>query len=284
MRHGAFFRCLFGPVYFILCAHPTVSLSSMNLSGATTVDRYLLQRHGQTDANAAGIIQGSSDFSRLSPTGCAQAAALSRSPVWKAISDDAGSLRIDRVFVSPLARARDTLDILLDGWGEATRLSCPERGGAVALPSLREIDLYGWEGRSKTDLRRDEPVAFDAWQRGDADAMVLSHRGADGSVRRHRPLWELWERASSCWVALAAGEVGTENRTTLVSCHGSLGMALLGTAAGVRNPGDFFRKFEFPNCGVVEVEWVRGEEVARRWRVLYPDCAVGSWNVWQEIE
>eukprot|EP00588_Corethron_pennatum_P009174 CAMPEP_0194272126 /NCGR_PEP_ID=MMETSP0169-20130528/5769_1 /TAXON_ID=218684 /ORGANISM="Corethron pennatum, Strain L29A3" /LENGTH=264 /DNA_ID=CAMNT_0039014711 /DNA_START=242 /DNA_END=1036 /DNA_ORIENTATION=- len=264
-------------------------MSSTNPSGATTVDRYLLQRHGQTDANAAGIIQGSSDFSRLTPTGRAQAAELSRSPVWNTLSDDDGPLRIDRVFVSPLARARETLDILLDGFGEAARAgtapSCPGRGDAVALRSLREIDLYGWEDRSKTDLRTDEPVAFDAWKRGDADAMVLSHRGgADGSVRRHRPLWELWERASSCWVALAVDEVGTEKRTTLVSCHGSLGMALLGTAAGVRNPRDFFRKFEFPNCGVVEVEWVRGEEVAKRWRVLYPDCVVGSWDVWQEIE
>ena len=43
--------------------------------------RYLLLRHGQTDANAEGRIQGTSDFSRLTALGEAQAAAAGASPL-----------------------------------------------------------------------------------------------------------------------------------------------------------------------------------------------------------
>ena len=41
--------------------------------GSGVVRRYILLRHGQTDMNAAGIIQGSSDRSRLTPLGRTQA-------------------------------------------------------------------------------------------------------------------------------------------------------------------------------------------------------------------
>ena len=35
-------------------------------------------------------------------------------------------------------------------------------------------------------------------------------------------------------------------------------------------PEEAFRKFEFPNCGVAEVIWNPGEQLARMWRWVYP--------------
>lgn len=63
--------------------------------------RWLLLRHGQTDFNADGRVQGSSDIARLSDEGRRQAAAVG---AFLATS------RIDKIYVSPLARAQETLD------------------------------------------------------------------------------------------------------------------------------------------------------------------------------
>ena len=63
--------------------------------------RWLLLRHGQTDFNADGRVQGSSDIARLSDEGRRQAAS---------VGAFLATLHIDKVYVSPLARAQETLD------------------------------------------------------------------------------------------------------------------------------------------------------------------------------
>ena len=63
---------------------------------------WLLLRHGQTNFNKEGRIQGSTDFSRLSEEGARQA---------KDVGTFLAGLTIDAVYVSPLSRARETLEI-----------------------------------------------------------------------------------------------------------------------------------------------------------------------------
>ena len=63
--------------------------------------RWLLLRHGQTNFNADGRVQGSSDIARLSDEGRRQAAS---------VGAFLATLHIDKVYVSPLARAQETLD------------------------------------------------------------------------------------------------------------------------------------------------------------------------------
>jgi probable phosphoglycerate mutase len=92
----------------------------------------LLVRHGETDWNALGKLQGHTDRP-LNEYGRRQARALA-----DRLADDE---RIDAVYASDLARARETAEIVGD------RLGLP-----VGLdPDLREKNWGNWEG-----LRADE--------------------------------------------------------------------------------------------------------------------------------
>ena len=61
---------------------------------------------------------------------------------------------------------------------------------------------------------------------------------------------------------------------TLLVCHGSLGQALLCTALGLGESA--WRTHEFPNCGLVEIEWPEEAPRASRWRWRLP--AEGEWQ------
>lgn len=52
---------------------PTQDEAPLRLPSITTRKRVVLVRHGQSTWNAEGRIQGSSDFSELTPKGMAQA-------------------------------------------------------------------------------------------------------------------------------------------------------------------------------------------------------------------
>ena len=209
--------------------------------------RYLILRHGQTDHNRDGLIQGSSDVSRLTEKGQVQARA---SGVALASAND----RITRTFVSPLTRAKQTHELLLE--------SC-ELPPPTILADLREIDLHEWEGRAKAELKLEQPDVYAAWQR-DPLAML---------VGRHRPIVDLWRRAStSVWPAVRLEAI--TDGATLVVCHGSLGQALLCTALGLDESG--WRKFEFPNCGMAEIEWPADARLATQWRWRLPER--GCWR------
>ena len=192
--------------------------------------RYLVLRHGQTDHNRDGIIQGSSDASVLTDAGIAQARAAGAALA--GLSD----LSIARTYVSPLRRAKQTLELL--------RLSCA-LPAPTTLAALREIDLHSWEGRRKSELQRESPAAYAAW-RSDPLAMEV-----DG----HRPIVDLWSRARrDVWPAVrSGGGGGGPSDAALLVCHGSLGQALLCTALGLGEAA--WRTHELPNCGLVEIDW-----------------------------
>ena len=192
--------------------------------------RYLVLRHGQTDHNRDGIIQGSSDASVLTDAGIAQARAAGAALA--GLSD----LSIARTYVSPLRRAKQTFELL--------RLSCA-LPAPTTLAALREIDLHSWEGRRKSELQRESPAAYAAW-RSDPLAMEV-----DG----HRPIVDLWSRARrDVWPAVrSGGGGGGPSDAALLVCHGSLGQALLCTALGLGEAA--WRTHELPNCGLVEIDW-----------------------------
>ena len=204
--------------------------------------RYLILRHGQTNHNAAGIIQGSSDVSRLTDKGEAQARA---SGAAIAQLDD----EIARTYLSPLTRARQTFALLLES---------RELPAATTLDDLREIDLHSWQGRDKTQLKLEQPAAWRAWQ---ADPLALV---VDG----HKPIVDLWARArTSVWPAVRSDAAA--DGATLLVCHGSLGQALLCTSLGLDETA--WRRHEFPNCGLAEVEWPCDAPRATRWRWRLPE-------------
>ena len=97
----------------------------------------LLVRHGETDWNAERRWQGHADVP-LNERGRAQAQALAEQV--------AGDERVDVVYASDLARARETAEIAADRLGVALVLD----------PDLREIDVGSREGRTWDEID-DEP-------------------------------------------------------------------------------------------------------------------------------
>ena len=226
------------------------------------------------------MIQGSSDFSRLTPRGKEQAATAARNAFLLMDSNnnnkhgDQPTTEIKSIFVSPLTRAQETLSILRDNaTGETLVLPNSE----VVLNNLREIDLYVWEGRDKKELQSKFPDAWQAWKEGDPHNFVVKCGYGNDDEQDRYPLLELWDRADEVWKDIKEMETHSENHSSLLVAHGSLGQALLGTAMGW--DATHFRKHEFPNCGLVEVQWDISEtsfqdcKFAQRWRWRWPETS-----------
>jgi XTP/dITP diphosphohydrolase len=111
--------------------------------------RFVLVRHGESEWNALQRWQGQAD-PPLSARGIAQAEALAERL--------RGGL-YDRLLASDLQRARHTAEIL----GRA--LGLPVQGDA----RLRELDVGGWEGRTRSEIEALDADALARFDAGDPD-------------------------------------------------------------------------------------------------------------------
>jgi len=103
----------------------------------------LLVRHGETAWNAERRFQGHAD-PPLNDVGRRQA---------RVLADELAGERIDAVYASDLARARETAAIV------AERRGIP----VVALPELREIDVGEWQGLTWPEIEERYPEGVRAW-------------------------------------------------------------------------------------------------------------------------
>lgn len=99
----------------------------------------LLARHGETDWNLEGRVQGHADRP-LNETGRRQASAL---------ADELEGARVDAVYASDLLRAYETARVVADRRGL----------GVTAVPDLREKDFGSWEGLTDLEVLRRFPDA-----------------------------------------------------------------------------------------------------------------------------
>mmetsp|Transcript_18238 Transcript_18238/g.54225 ORF Transcript_18238/g.54225 Transcript_18238/m.54225 type:complete len:260 (-) Transcript_18238:24-803(-) len=214
---------------------------------SATARRFLLARHGETNFNAEGRIQGTLDASHLTAHGVQQAAGLG---AYIARTERA---RIQRVWCSPMRRARETLAEIEKACADAP---LPE---ATVRHDLREIELHHWEGRLKTEIAAAEAEGWALWRR-DPPAYVTPS-GA-------KPLPDLWDRAVGNWAALREDPA---DGAVLVVSHGALGRCMVAAALG--GGVDTFRtpKFAFDNCNLVEVAWEPDAPAASHWRRLYTE-------------
>jgi broad specificity phosphatase PhoE len=95
------------------------------------VTTLLLVRHGETDWNADGRLQGHTDRS-LNDYGRRQAQQL---------AEALGAEKLDAIYSSDLARARETAEIVAERLGLSVVLD----------PDLREKDWGTWEGLTSTE-------------------------------------------------------------------------------------------------------------------------------------
>lgn len=105
--------------------------------------RIYLIRHGQTDWNAEGKIQGSTDI-ELNETGRQQAACLARGMEKRPVA---------RIFSSPLKRALETAQAIGDSQNVAVEV----------LDELREVDFGAWEGLTWEEVKARYHEEYTRW-------------------------------------------------------------------------------------------------------------------------
>ncbi len=152
--------------------------------------RLVLLRHGQTDYNLAGRMQGHLD-SLLTTVGREQAVAIAPEIV---------RMTPDRLISSDLRRAMHTADIIGDAAGIPVKLD----------PRLRETHLGEWQGSTVGEIEQTWPGAIAYWRSDPAWAPPGGESRID-VVRRCRPVVEELD-----------DEVSGPNATAVLVAHGGM--------------------------------------------------------------
>ncbi len=177
--------------------------------------RLILIRHGESEGNASGVIQGRMDFG-LSPTGVRQA---------HATAAFLAEFEADRVVTSPLRRAAETAGIIAGQLGHEP----------LPMPELMEYDIGHASGLTGAELRQRFPAVFAAAAAGNRPAFP-GEEGRDHFAARLRKALDDLAEAGGTTVAVAHGGVISS------LCHLVVGM-------DVNRPG----AFHVANCSLTEI-------------------------------
>ncbi|MFQ5934300.1 MAG: histidine phosphatase family protein [Dehalococcoidia bacterium] len=137
--------------------------------------RLILVRHGETDANREGRIQGIGN-DPLNATGRSQAAAL---------GEHLETYKLDAVYSSPLARALET----------AEAIARHHNLRPIELKGLQELDIGELDGLTGEEVKERHPDVLEEWMR---DVSSLRMPGGESIV-------ELQDRAWAAVQAIAEG-------------------------------------------------------------------------------
>jgi broad specificity phosphatase PhoE len=177
--------------------------------------RLILVRHGQSEGNASGVMQGRLDFG-LSLLGREQA---------KATAVCLATVRIDRILTSPLARAAETARSIAEPHGIAVE---PE-------PGLLEYDPGPVSGLTGAQIRQIHPEIMASYARGERPKFP----GEEGR-----------EVFSGRIAAVLESLQGTE-KTIVAVAHGGVISAVCSIVLGIEHhrPG----AFQVANCSLTEL-------------------------------
>lgn len=195
------------------------------------VVRIYLIRHGQTDWNARGLIQGQTDVS-LSPAGMRQAQSLAR---------QMGSVRLHAVVSSPLARARETARPIAGLQGQDVRYD----------PRLMERAWGTYEGLTREDAARRHPDEDDRLRRDPLDAEPPGGESLRAVAERMRD---------------ALADAAALGRSVAVVSHGGALAAAMHGLLGTPLGGPV--RYHFDNASVTLVEIRNGVIVHFHNRVI----------------
>jgi broad specificity phosphatase PhoE len=188
-------------------------------SGLARSVRFIFVRHGESEGNAAGILQGRGEYS-LSGEGRAQGAARAR-VIASLLEGVPAEKRL--LASSPQSRAVETADLIAAETDFARR---------VIIGDLRELDLGAWTGKTWDDIK-DDPLFPDFRERS-WDAVP----GSESSAL-------LYERAERVWTRLR-GEAAANGYAAVVSVsHGGMIQWLVKITLGCRT---WFPLIPTANC------------------------------------
>ncbi|CAN8072131.1 unnamed protein product [Agarophyton chilense] len=167
----------------------------------------ILMRHGMTDWNQDGRIQGSLDSSRLNSTGVRQA---------RHAGKFLSGIPFDNILCSPLYRARQTLELV----ASVSQNPQLQRLRPELLEDLKEIQVP-WQGA----LRREVPY-------GDfRDSYInYKHNPHSFSYFGFSPMDDLIRRAQHAWETI----MRSSGNFHLIVAHNQMNKALICTALGIR--------------------------------------------------
>lgn len=165
-----------------------------------TLRRLVLLRHGQTDFNVAGIMQGHLD-SVLTADGIAQATAVA--PVMARFEPD-------RIISSDLRRAFDTAELVGNACGLPVKVD----------PRLRETHLGEWQGKSVAEVEQAYPGAIAQWRRDPTWAPPGGESRVDVAARARPVIDELDVEYSA--TGIPGDPNDPESSTAVVVAHGGV--------------------------------------------------------------
>lgn len=159
--------------------------------------RIYLIRHGETEWNKEGRLQGNSDV-KLSAEGIHQAQLLTKYLFFH---------KFDAIYSSDLSRAVDTAEIL------GAKFNLP----VTTTPQLREINFGDWEGESISNLAKEHPKSFG--------------RFFTAPERCHPPNGETFLEAQARVMNVIRNIISEhDNQNVLIVAHGAVNRLILGAA------------------------------------------------------
>lgn len=191
-------------------------------------------RHGESNFNTAGLVQGRGDLDRpdrqsvLTDKGQTQAKSTGL-----ALAD----LSFTAAYSSPLVRARQTAEIILAASTNSPPLHLHE--------GLYEIDLPEWEGLNFEQVKAQFPDAYYKWR--DAPHEM--------SMGDRYPVRDLFAQAQTLWREILPRHHG---ETILLVGHSGINRALIATALGLHTSN--YHHLQKSNCAISILNFTEGSD------------------------
>jgi broad specificity phosphatase PhoE len=179
-----------------------------------------LVRHGETDYNIEGRIQGASDFSALTHHGARQAEML-RERLRKE--------KFNVMYSSPLRRAMETAHMLR-----------PKGLDILTDDGLRERSFGELEGKTWEEVGREKPGLHEEYR---ATRELPGVGGAESSGEMHKRVWECFRRMV----------LENPGKRILVVTHG--GFIAMVMAMITKTPIESRDRFQNDNCSVTVINY-----------------------------
>ncbi|MGK7889300.1 MAG: histidine phosphatase family protein [Leptolyngbyaceae cyanobacterium] len=192
--------------------------------------RVILVRHGESTYNVDKRVQGLCDESILTEVGRIGA---------RQVGAALAGIAFDAIYSSPLKRAKGTAELIVETLSDS----------ATPLPeiqlkdTLREVNLYPWEGMTFEAIATEYPESYTCWKQRPHE-LQLTKPTDDGDVQ-YFPIVELYDQARQFWQEILPHH---KNQTILVTGHSAINRALLQTALGLE-PKDLML-FHLANCSI----------------------------------
>lgn len=178
--------------------------------------RLILVRHGQSEGNVSGVVQGRVDFA-LSALGEEQA---------RATADRLAGVQVERILSSPLLRAYQT----------AAAIAAPHGLEVVRDHGLAEYDIGEASGLTGPEIRERFPHVLESYRRGERPGFP-GEEGRDAFQER---------------VLETVGQLRELPGTTVAVAHGGVISLLCSLAVGLDQrfrPG----VWQVANCSITEI-------------------------------